>query len=108
MGFARGQRTQMRFIIKARDSIIGLGLQIGGRDAPFRCRMKLRHTAPIQQIGHQRRDEHRLARARQTRNTQSDHRFKQRFIHSVARTLHRSDESICEGRNNHVRCLTLL
>ena len=62
-------------IVLPRPGQVGLGLQIGGLD-PARCRRaQLRHPAVVQKIGHQARDEHRLARPRQAGDAQPHHRL---------------------------------
>jgi hypothetical protein len=77
MGLRCCQRGQMRLVIETGQGIVGLRLQIGRLDPAFGLCRKRTHPRPVDQVGHQRRDEDRLARARKTGDTQPDHRLEE-------------------------------
>ncbi len=50
-----GQGGQVILIGKARQGVVGLRLQVDRLDPALRLRAQLRHAAPVQQVGDQRR-----------------------------------------------------
>ncbi len=72
-----GQAVQMRLEVEPRHRVIGLGLQKGRLDPARPRRVQPGHPAPVQQVRHQRGDEHGLARAAWARDPQPDHRLEE-------------------------------
>ncbi len=60
----------MALVVEARHRVIGLRHKLGAGDAPAGERLEHRKTAAAQQAMQQRRDEHRLAGARQAGHAQ--------------------------------------
>ena len=77
MGGCAGEGRQVAFEVKAGHGVVGLGLQPGRLDAAVGCGAQRMHPPPVHQVGDQRRDEHGLARPRQARDPQPDHRIAQ-------------------------------
>ena len=78
---ASGHRGKVRLVIEARHGVVGLRLQERRLDPAGACRLKPRHPPPIQQVGHKRGDEHRLARAAEAGDAEPDDRFEERLRH---------------------------
>ena len=70
-----GQRVEMILVGKARDGMIRLRLQVGREDPSLRLGAQLRHPPPVDQVRHQRGDEHGLARAAEPGDPEPDHRI---------------------------------
>ena len=72
-----GERAQMRLVVEARHRIVGLRLEPRARDAAARQRLEHRQAPAMQQLMHQRGDEHRLAGAGQAGDAEPDGRIEQ-------------------------------
>ena len=64
----------MALKIKAGQGDVRLWLQMHRLDPPLGLSLQLQHPPALQEVGHQRRDEHRLARARQAGDAKAQRR----------------------------------
>ncbi len=64
------ERREMILVGKTRHGVVGLRIEPGAGNAPFRRRGQNRQPSAGEQVLDQRRDEHGLARARQTRDAE--------------------------------------
>ena len=67
-----GQLSEVALVIETRHRVVGLRLQIDLVNAFLRERLEERERVARQEIMDERRDEHRLARTRQTRHAKAD------------------------------------
>ena len=67
----------MRLVVETRHRIVGLRLEPRTGDAPARQRLEHRQTSAMQQVMHQRRDEHGLAGAGEAGHAEADGRIEQ-------------------------------
>jgi hypothetical protein len=75
VGLGRGEGGEVLLEGEAGDGVVGLGLEPGREDAPLGRGAELGHAAPVEEVRDQRGDEHGLARAREARDAQADHRI---------------------------------
>ena len=92
------QRAQMFFVFEARHAVVGLRRQPRAGDAPAGMRLEHRKAPAAQKPVHQRRDEHRLARARQPGDAEPDGRIEQMLAVFDQRTRARASPDRRYGR----------
>ncbi len=82
-----GHRGKVRLVVEARHRVVGLRLQVGGADRPSRRRGEARHPAPLDHVGDERGDEHRLARPAEAGDAEADDGLQERLGHGAADAL---------------------
>jgi len=93
MGFCARQGPQIPLIIKARDRVVGLGLQIGSKNAAIGSGPQPHHSATVHQIGHKRGDEHGFPGTGKTGYAQPNH-----WVQASARVCRR----LFKARQNRI------
>ena len=93
------ERRDMPFVVEARHRVVRLGLELGVRQASLRIGAEQRQPPAMNEIVHERRDEHGLAGARQARDAQPDGRVPQ--AGNVILQALRSDARVVEERGGH-------
>jgi len=101
MGFICSQRAKVILKCEARDCVIGLGLQIRRLYRATGGGAKLRHAAPIKQIGDQGCDKHGLARTTEPCDAQTDHRIRKGGLDRVCNCVDPARNTVCKRRDDH-------
>ena len=89
----------MGFKGEARQGDVGLRLQVDRLDAVGGA--ALRHAAPVEEIGHEAGDEHRLARARQAGDAQPQGGFEEGARDGGHGAFDLAGDAVGDGRENH-------
>ena len=94
------QRRHMPLEVEARHVAVGLRAQRDAFDTPVALRRQPREPPALQHVGHQRRDEHGLARAAEAGDAEAQRRLEQRLRHRVARILRRAQHVVDQSADH--------
>ena len=96
-----GERAHVRLVVEARHRIVGLRLEPRAGNAPARKRLEHRQAPAMQQMVHQRGDEHRLAGAGEAGHAEADGRVEQARAEFAQRAAGEPDFFRDVGEGSH-------